>query len=83
MASIEMVPENEATGRVKDIYDEIRESLGIDFVPNMFRVMAVRPSFLEAKWNQVQAVMAADGKVDRLTKEIIAVAVSAVCGCDY
>jgi AhpD family alkylhydroperoxidase len=31
----------------------------------------------------VKAVMAEPGKLDRLTKEIIAVAVSAVSGCRY
>jgi len=38
---------------------------------------------LEASWNKVKTVMIEPGKLDRLTKEIIAVAVSAVNGCDY
>jgi alkylhydroperoxidase/carboxymuconolactone decarboxylase family protein YurZ len=83
MASIEMIAEDEATGRVQELFEDIRETLGIDFVPNMYRVMATNPPFLEAKWTQVKSVMAREGKLDRLTKEIIAVAVSAVCGCDY
>ncbi len=83
MASIEMIPEEEASGRVQELYEDIRATLGIDFVPNMYRAMAANPSFLDAKWSQVKAVMAAEGKLDRLTKEIIAVAVSAVTGCDY
>ena len=40
-------------------------------------------SYLEANWNKVKAVMVRQGKLDRLTKEIIAVAVSAVNGCGY
>lgn len=40
-------------------------------------------SYLEANWNKVKAVMFASGKLDRLTKEIMAVAVSAVQGCRY
>ena len=83
MASIRMVAENEAVGRVKAIYQEIREQFGIDFVPNMYKVMASNPGYLEANWNKVKAVMFASGKLDRLTKEIIAVAVSAVQGCRY
>jgi alkylhydroperoxidase/carboxymuconolactone decarboxylase family protein YurZ len=45
--------------------------------------MASKPAYLEANWNKVKAVMIEPGKLDRLTKEIIAVAVSAVLGCEY
>jgi alkylhydroperoxidase/carboxymuconolactone decarboxylase family protein YurZ len=83
MASIRMVAENEAAGRVKAIYQEIKEQFGIDFVPNLYKVMASNAGYLEANWNKVKAVMFASGKLDRLTKEIIAVAVSAVQGCRY
>jgi alkylhydroperoxidase/carboxymuconolactone decarboxylase family protein YurZ len=83
MASVEMIAEEQATGRVKEIYEDIKDTLGIDFVPNMYRVMAPRPVFLEANWNKVKAVMAAPGQLDRLTREMIAVAVSAVSGCRY
>jgi alkylhydroperoxidase family enzyme len=38
---------------------------------------------MEANWNQVSAIMVKEGKLDRLNKEIIAVAVSTVNGCDY
>jgi alkylhydroperoxidase/carboxymuconolactone decarboxylase family protein YurZ len=78
-----MISEEEATGRVKEIYEEIKSTLGIDFVPNLYRVMASKPSFLEANWSKVNAVMVEPGKLDRLTKEMIAVAVSAVQGCRY
>jgi alkylhydroperoxidase family enzyme len=83
MASIRMVPEDEAVGKVKAIYQEIKQQFGIDFVPNLYRVMATNPGYLEANWNKVKAVMFAPRKLDRLTKEIIAVAVSAVLGCRY
>ncbi len=83
MPSVKMIPEEEATGRVKEVYEEIKEALGTDFVPNMYRVMASNPAYLEANWNKVKAVMKRPGKLDRLTKEIIAVAVSAVSGCKY
>ena len=83
MASIRMIPEEEAEGKVKAIYEDIKESLGIDFVPNLYKVMAPCPDYLEANWSKVKAVMVRQGKLDRLTKEIIAVAVSAVNGCEY
>jgi len=45
--------------------------------------MAAKPDYLEATWNKTKPIMVAPGKLDRLTKEIIAVAVSAVNTCDY
>lgn len=83
MAAIAMVAEEEATGKVKEIYEDIRTTLGVDFVPNLYKVMAPKPEFLEANWSKSKAVMVAPGKLDRLTKEIIAVAVSAVNSCVY
>jgi len=83
MASIKMIPEEEAEGKVKAVYEEIKSNLGIDFVPNLYKVMASKPDYLEANWNKVKTVMVDPGKLDRLTKEIIAVAVSAVMGCEY
>ncbi len=83
MASIKMVSEAEATGKVKEVYEDIKASLGIDFVPNLYKIMAAKPGYLEANWNKVKTVMIAPGKLDRLTKEMIAVAVSAVLGCEY
>ena len=78
-----MVAEDEATGRVKEIYDEIMESLGIDFVPIMYKLMATKPNFLDANWRRVRTIMVEPGRLDQLTREIIAVSVSAVVGCDY
>ena len=83
MTAIAMVSDEEATGKVKEIYEDIKATLGIDFVPNLYRVMAPKPDYLEANWNKVKAVMATPGKLDRLTREIVAVAVSAVNSCVY
>ena len=83
MASTKMIPEDEATGKVKEIYEDITQTLGIDFVPNMYKAMAPKPGYLEANWNKVKAVMKEPGKLDPLTREIIAVSVSAVMGCEY
>ena len=83
MPIIKMISETEATGKTAEIYHEIKASLGIDFVPNMYKIMAPNPNFLESKWNNIKTVMHESGKLDGLTKEVIAVAVSAVMGCDY
>ena len=48
-----------------------------------FKMMAHKPAFLEAQWKKINAVMREPGKLDPMTREVIAVAVSAVLGCDY
>lgn len=83
LATIKMVAEDEATGEVKEIYRDIMESLGTDFVPNMYKAMAAKPDYLRANWDKIRTVMKGSGKLDGLTKEIIAVAVSAAMGCGY
>ena len=83
MATIKMIGEDEAAGRVKDIYDEIKATYGIDFVPNLYKVMAPSPGYLESHWNKVKAVMIESKHLDPLTKEIVSLAVSAVSECDY
>jgi len=36
MASIRMISEETATGKVRAIYEEIKARRGIDFVPNLY-----------------------------------------------
>ena len=57
MASIKLISEDEATGKIKDIYEDIKSQLGIDFVPNLYKAMAFMPNYLEANWNKVKAVI--------------------------
>ncbi len=83
MATVEMIEEETATGKVKEIYDDIKESLGLDFVPNMYKAMGRNPAYLEASWNKIQAVMGQASKLDDLTKAIIALTVSTMNGCAY
>ena len=77
------VEESEATGKVKEVYEDIKKTLGISFIPNMYKAMANTPGYLEATWNKVQAIMTTQGKLDSKTKDIIALTVSIMGGCDY
>jgi AhpD family alkylhydroperoxidase len=83
MASIMMVAEDEATGHVKSVYEAIRTTLNIDFVPNMYKIMATNPAYLAVTWDKIKAVMHQPGQLDTLTKDIIALTVSMMSGCDY
>ncbi len=83
MAVIGLVEENEAPKTVQDVYQDIKSTLGIDFVPNMYKAMANDPEYLASSWNKIQAVMGGTGKLDSLTKDIIALTVSVMSGCEY
>ncbi len=83
MAVIRLVEENEAPGMVQDVYQDIKSTLGIDFVPNMYKAMANDPEYLVSSWNKIRAVMGGTGKLDSLTKDMIALTVSVMSGCEY
>ena len=82
-ASVKVVKEEDATGKVMKIYEEIKTTLGIDFVPNMYRALAVNPDYLEMTWRKIQSVMGEDGRLGNMTKDIVALTVSIMSGCDY
>ncbi len=88
IATVRPVAENEATGRVAEIFADIRRTKNIDFVPNMWRVLATNPAELEVVWNALKTLMhpEAVGRTSPLepaTREMIALAVSATNGCAY
>lgn len=80
--TVKMVEYDDAEDAVRAVYDDIMASRGIDFVPNFWKSIAVHPPTLERVWRQLEDVMA-PGKLDRLTKELVAIAVSATNGCEY
>lgn len=77
-----LLSEEEATGKAKEIYDDIQKSFGM--VPNFFKSQAaVDPNWLELNWQREKQIMIKDGALDRKTKELIAMVVSLVNGCEY
>jgi AhpD family alkylhydroperoxidase len=88
VATVPPVPERDATGKVAKIYEDIRRTKGLDSVPNFWRVLATNPDQLELIWTRLKALMhpEAAGRaspLDPVTREIIALAVSATNGCSY
>ena len=87
-ATVRLVDENAAGGKVREIFDDIKRTKNIDFVPNFWRVLATSPDQLELVWRQLKALMHPEAagrqsKLDARTREIIALAVSATNGCAY
>ncbi len=88
VATVKPVSEEEASPRVAAVYTDIKATKKIDFVPNMWRVLATNPTQLEIVWTRLKAIMhpeamGGSSKLDPLTREIIALAVSATNGCAY
>ena len=88
IATVRPVEESEATGRVAAVYADIRATKGIASVPNFWRVLATNPAHLDLVWTRLKAIMHPEaegrsGRLDPLTREIIALAVSATNGCAY
>jgi alkylhydroperoxidase/carboxymuconolactone decarboxylase family protein YurZ len=82
MALFRPVSDQEASGKVREVFDDIKAVKGIDFIPNFWQALAVNPDHLEATWNKLKVVMQ-PGKLDKLTKEIIALSVSISNNCVY
>jgi alkylhydroperoxidase family enzyme len=82
MSTVALVPENTDHPKVARIFADIRATKKIDRIPNIWRALASDPDHLELCWTRLKAIMQ-PGKVDLLTKEIIALAVSVTNGCHY
>ena len=87
-ATVRLVDENAAGGKVREIFDDIKRTKQIDFVPNFWRALATHPDQLELVWRQLKTLMHPEAagrtpKLDPKTREIIALAVSATNGCSY
>ncbi len=88
IATVPPVAESDATGKVAEVYADIKSVKNIDFVPNFWRTLASNPDLLESVWTQLKSLMHPEAsnrtaKLDPITREIIALAVSATNGCSY
>ena len=82
MTTVRLVDENDPDPVVQRVFRDIKATKKIDFIPNLWRALAIHPEHLELCWSRLKAIMR-PGRVDLLTKEIIALAVSATNGCHY
>ena len=82
MASVKMIEDGAATAEVQAVYEDIKKTREIAYVPNIWKTLATHPPTLKRIWLGIKTVMA-PGRLDPLTKEMIAVAVSATNNCDY
>jgi AhpD family alkylhydroperoxidase len=82
MPTVKLVDESSDHPIVKRVFADIKATKKIDRIPNIWRALATHPEHLELCWSRLKAIMK-PGKVDMLTKEIIALAVSVTNSCKY
>src|SRR6516165_10034703 len=82
MSTVKLVDEKTDNPKVRTVFEDIKSTKKIDRVPNIWRALATHPEHLELVWTRLKAIMR-PGKIDLLTKEIIALAVSVTNGCNY
>ncbi|MBY0513313.1 MAG: carboxymuconolactone decarboxylase family protein [Gemmataceae bacterium] len=88
VATVPPVPEEAATGKVAAVYADIKRTKNLPAVPNLWRVLATNPDHLELVWTRLKAIMHPEAagrtsKLDPVTREAVALAVSATNGCAY
>ncbi len=80
MANVRLVRESEATGKVKEIYEDIKQTMGWSIVPETFQLIAHNPDHLETYWAHYKQAMG-PGRLDLKTKKLIAYLVSVMNNC--
>ncbi len=74
--------EGDAGLEAKEVFDEIRAFYAVDRPPAVFRHMARDPGFLRGYWEATREAFS-DRRLDRLTKEVLALAASFTAKSDY
>jgi AhpD family alkylhydroperoxidase len=82
MATVPLVPYEDATREVKEIFDDIKWTRNVEDVNNFWKALANHPETLRRTWASVREVMR-PGALDDLTKEMIYATVSITKNCEY
>ncbi len=79
----DLIEYEDARPDVRAVYDDIMQTRNVDRVNNFWKAIAHHPPTLVRTWQTLKEIMAADGALDPLVKEMIYMAVSVTNGCDY
>ncbi len=81
MTWIRIVDDAEATGQLKEVYDQIRGKRGK--VANIIKVQSLNPRAMKAHMDLYYSLMFGKSGLTRPERELIAVVVSAANRCEY
>jgi AhpD family alkylhydroperoxidase len=82
MATVPLIPYDEAKPEARAVYDTIMQTRKVNDVNNFWKALAHSPDLLKHVWERAQEVMK-PGALDAVTKELIYIAVSTANSCDY
>jgi len=81
MAWIRMISEDEASGRLKELYDKYAEPSGT--VDNILKIHSLNVKSLKTHYDLYAHLMRGQSGLSRTQREMIAVVTSAVNRCHY
>jgi hypothetical protein len=82
MARIKWIEDDDASGPIKDVFEQVRATSQRGNVPDILRTMSLRPDFLTAV-SAASRMHFSDGALTRAQHEMIASYVSAINKCHY
>ena len=84
MTWVKTFTENEATGRLGEVYAELmKHPLSGGRMPNIMKCMGLRPEALLSVWRLNMGITFGASTLGRAREEMIATAVSALNHCHY
>jgi hypothetical protein len=57
IATVRPIEEKDVTGKVAAIFNDIKQTKNIDFVPTFWRTIATNPTQLEVVWTNLKMLM--------------------------
>lgn len=81
MAWVQMIPENAASGDLREVYRRVHARAG--FVPNIAKVQSLRPRTMAHGFDLYCQVMDDPAGIPKRERVLIATVVSGVNGCLY
>lgn len=81
MPRIKVVEEENAEGKVKVVYEQLKSMLGR--VPGVMKALSPWPDVMELYATRVGTIMFSETLLTRAVKEMIAASVSKINSCDY
>ena len=81
MAWIKVISEDEATGRLKELYEKYQESWGE--VDGILKIHSLNVKSMQTHYDLYAHLMRGRSDLSRIQREMIAVVVSAVNQCRY
>lgn len=81
MSRIKVVQPEEATGRLKEIYDQLKQQRGQ--IAEVHKIQSLRPESIVKHIDLYMEIMFTKSELSRAHREMIAVVVSITNGCNY